>query len=150
MCWRDTVATLAGPRARLSEGVDQEWEGIVARVKLPWAMLGASGIDPEDAWRNVALELGRMRAVQELENSDWTDVDEVVDQVSFVVARDPDGRVWGIVVVPVGNDPAGDTDRWVAVDERPEWVAQVEPLETRDWESLRSAIARRGHPLHRD
>jgi hypothetical protein len=148
--WRDTVTALAGPQGRLSEGPNPEADGLVeVRLDMPGAVFRMPGATPEDAWRIVAHDLGLMRALQVLEDSDWTDVDEFIDQVSFVVARDPTGRVWGIVVASEDSGYAGDLDDFVAIDGRPEWVAYVEPIETRNWESLRSAIALRGRPIRK-
>jgi hypothetical protein len=148
--WRDTVTALAGPEGQLSEGPDPEWEGMVeARLEVPGALLRIPGPTSEDAWRTVALDLGHMRVFQALEESDWTNVDEFIDQASFAVARDPAGRVWGIGVGSEDSDLAGWLDDWAAIDGRPEWVAYVEPIETRNWESLRSAIALRGRPIRK-
>jgi hypothetical protein len=134
----------------LSEEPDPEWDGMVlAQLEVPGALFRMPGPTSEDAWRTIAHSFGQMRVLQAMEDSDWTDVDEFIDQVSFVVARDPAGRVWGIEVVSEGSGLAGDLDRWVAVDERPEWVAYVDPIETRSWESLQSAIARRGRRIQR-
>jgi len=123
--WRDTVTALAGRAGRLPEGPDPEWDGIVFRLDMPGAMFRRSGVDPEEAWRSVAHELGHVRVIQALENSD------------------PDGRrrVHRRGVVRGG---AGSGRARLGI----EWVAYVEPLETRTWESLRSAIARRGRPIH--
>jgi hypothetical protein len=146
--WRDTVTALAGPQGELSEGVDPEWGGnVLAQLGVPGALFRIPGPTSEDAWRSVAHRLGQMRVLQGLEESDWTDVDEFIDEVSFVVARDPAGRVWGIAVASEHSDLAGYLDDWVATDGRPEWVAYVEPIETRSWESLLSAIDRRGRAV---
>lgn len=148
--WRDTVMALAGPQGELSEWVGPEWGGnVLAQLGVPGALFRIPGPTSEDAWRTVALDLGHMRVIQALEDSDWSDVDEFIDEASFVVARDPAGRVWGIGVGFEESDLAGWLDDWVAIDGRPEWVAYVGPIETRNWESLRSAIARRGRPIRR-
>jgi hypothetical protein len=148
--WRDTVTALAGPEGDLSEWVGPEWGGdVLVQVGVPGALFRIPGPTSEDAWRTVAHNLGHMRVLQALEESDWTDVDEFIDEASFVVARDPAGRVWGIGVGSEDYDLVGWLDDWAAIDGRPEWVAYVEPIETRNWELLRSAVAQRGRPIRR-
>lgn len=140
--WRDVVVALAGTEGavRLEDGAD--WDAkYIAEVVAPGLLLRNRGNSEQEAWRGVAHGLGDIRLVQLLEAAGWSDIDEVVDQVTYVAARDLDGALWAIGVA------AGDGDRRRYIESDIEYdgrtfnrVAFVEPIDTRDWGSLKAAL----------
>jgi hypothetical protein len=118
------------------------WDAnVVAEVVVPGGLFRGRGDDEEQAWRSVAHFLGDFRLVQALEAGGWSEVDEVIDQVTFVVARDRDDALWAIGVAARDGDRRGYIESDIEYDDRTfDRVAFVEPIDTRDWTSLSAAL----------
>jgi hypothetical protein len=100
------------------------------------------GRDAEAAWRAVAHAVGDVRLVQSLEAAGWEIVEEVVDETTYVVARDPAGLLWAIGVASSEGDRRSYIERDIGYDDRNfDRVAFVEPLDTRSADSLIAALA---------
>jgi len=77
-----------------------------------------------------------------LETAGWEDLEEVIDETPFIVARDPEGLMWAIGVASSDGDRRGYIELDISRDDRAfDRVAFVEPLETRGPESLIAALA---------
>lgn len=118
---------------------------VVAQVVVPGGLFRSRGDDEEEAWRGVAHSLDDFRLVQVLEAAGWTDIDEVIDQTTYVVARDRDGALWATGVATADGDRrryiAGD----IGSDDRDfDRIAFVEPLDTQDPATLFAAFERAG------
>lgn len=143
--WRDVVAALAGPDAEMAESTtDPKWPGqVVAQLSgsdAGWYRI--PGRDAQDAWRAVAHAVGDVRLVQSLEGAGWEVVEEVIDETTYVVARDPAGLLWAIGVASSDGRRRGYIERDIGYDDRTfARVAFVEPLDTRSPESLTAALA---------
>jgi hypothetical protein len=143
--WRDVVAELAGPDAEMGESTsDPEWRDmIVAELSGPnmgWYRI--PGTDSAAAWRGVAHALGDTRLMQSLEGAGWDIVEEVIDETTYVVARDPDGTLWAIGVASTDGDRRRYIERDIGHDARVfDRVAFVEPLDTRSPDALIEALA---------
>ena len=140
--WRDAVAALAGADGVLTIVDGAEWEAtFVAEVVVPNGFFRGRGDDEEGAWRVVAHTLGDFLLLESLEAAGWTDIDEVIDEVTYVVARDPDGALWAIGVATAGSHRRGYIETDIEFDDRVfDRVAFVEPLDTRDARSLLAAL----------
>jgi hypothetical protein len=140
--WHDVVADLAGADGamRLMDG--SVWDAnVIAEVVVPGGLFRSRGDDEEEAWRGVAHRLGDLRLVQALEAAGWTDIDEVIDQVSYVVARDRDGVHWAIGVAARDGDRRGYIATDIEFDDRDfDRIAFVEPIHTLDKASLIAAL----------
>jgi hypothetical protein len=100
------------------------------------------GRDAQAAWRAVAHAVGDVRLMQSLEGAGWGIVEEVVDETTYVVARDPTGLLWAIGVASSDGDLRGYIERDIGYDGRTFGrVAFVEPQDTRSPESLTAALA---------
>lgn len=141
--WRDVVAELAGADAALSEGVAPElWEGaLVAELVVPGAAFRIPGSSWDEAWANLAHALGDLRLVQSLEAAGWVDIEEMIDETTYVVARDPTGKVWAIGVASSDGDRRGYIERDMRLDARVvDRIAFVEPIETKSAQTLVTAL----------
>ena len=143
--WRAVVAALAGPGAEMAEStMDPKWpRQVVAQLSgsdAGWYRI--AGRDAQAAWRAVAHAVGDVRLMQSLEGAGWEIVEEVVDETTYVVARDPTGLLWAIAVASSDGDRRRYIERDVGYDERTFGrVAFVEPLATGSPESLTAALA---------
>ena len=142
--WREVVEVLAGPDAELVEVVDRDLGGLlVANATLPDALLSGIGETTDLAWRNLAHSLGDFRLVQALESGGWTEIDEVIDQVTYVVARDPDGLLWAIGVAAAASERRGYIQSDLDYDRRDfDRVAFIEPEDALDADTLAAALTR--------
>ena len=144
--WREIVAELAGPGAEMAETTaDPEWRDmVVAELSGPnmgWYRI--PGTDTAAAWRAVAHALGDLRLMQSLEGAGWGIVEEVIDETTYIVARDPDGTLWAIGVASADGDLRGYIERDIGYDDRDfDRIAFVEPLDTRSPDALLAALAR--------
>ena len=140
--WRDVVASISGPDAAMSVTDGAIWDAVViAEIVVPGGLFRSPGNDEDDAWRGIAHRLGDFRVVQLLEAAGWTEIDEVIDQVTYVVARDPDGTLWAIGVASADGDRRGYIESDIEYDDRPIGkVAFIEPIETRDSDTLMAAL----------
>jgi hypothetical protein len=138
--WRDVVVELAGPGAVMSEEAVREgnWT-VLARLEVPGALFQMPAVDSDQAWARVALALADMRLVQSLEAAGWAIVEEVVDESTYVVARDHSGATWAVAVALVQGDRRAAFD--MRLEDRADHLAFVEPLETRDPETLMAALS---------
>ena len=140
--WRDVVVALAGADAVLSvmDGADLD-ANVIAEVVGPDGLFRGRGASEEEAWRGVAHWLADSRLVQVLEAAGWSDVDEVVDETTYVVARDPAGAIWAIGVASADGDRRGYIERDIGYDKRLfDRIAFVEPLDTREPTTLLAAL----------
>ena len=140
--WRDVVRRLAGPDAHLSEGTQTYSDGlveIVAKLERPGAVFRIPGNDPDDAWCRVATELAHMLLGQSLMAAGWEVIEEVIDQSTYLVTRDPSGEVWAVAVGTGHLRAYVEPD--MRSDSRAERVAFVDILETRSPEALMAALA---------
>lgn len=143
--WRDVVVALAGSDAQMAEiTTDAEWpDEVVAQLSgsdAGWYRM--PGQDAQAAWRAVAHAVGDVRLIQSLEGAGWEIVEEVVDETTFVVARDPAGLLWAIGVASSDGDRRGYIERDIGYDDRIfDRVAFVEPLDARSPDSLTAALA---------
>jgi hypothetical protein len=142
LAWRHVVATLAGAGGAMRVMDGAEWDAnVIAEVVVPGGLFRSPGDDEEDAWRVVAHRLGDFRLVQSLEAAGWTDIDEVIDQTTYVVARDPDGSLWAIGVASADSDRRRYIEQDLGYDERRfDRVAFVEPLDTKEPTTLLAAL----------
>ena len=142
--WHDVVAVLAGADGAMSLVDGAHWEAnVVAQVDVPGGLFRSRGDDEEEAWRGVAHSLGDFRLVQLLEAAGWTDIDEVIDQTTYVVARDRDGTLWAIGVATADGDRRGYIASDIGYDDRDfDRIAIVEPLDTQDPATLMAALER--------
>jgi len=143
--WRDVVAVLAGSDAEMAETTaDPEWPDLVV-AQLSGSDAGwyrMPGRDAQTAWRRVAHAVGDVRLMQSLETAGWEDLEEVIDETTFIVPRDPEGLMWAIGVASSDGDRRGYIELDISRDDRAfDRVAFVEPLETRGPESLIAALA---------
>ncbi len=140
--WRDVVAALAGANAAMSVMDGAVWDAnVIAEVVVPGGLFRSRGDDEEEAWRGVAHSLGDFRLVQWLEAAGWTDIDEVIDETTYVVARDPDGALWAIGVAAADGDRRGYIESDIGYDSRAFGkVAFIEPLDARDTAALLAAL----------
>ena len=140
--WRDVVAELADPDSEIGESIAPEWDGmVVAELAMPGAVFRIPGETSELAWRSLAHQVGDVRLIQSLEKAGWDLIEEVVDQTTYVVARDPDGKVWAIGVASPQGDRRGYIESDIGYDERVfDRIAFVEPLDTRDSATLLAAL----------
>lgn len=140
--WREVVAELAGPDAEMSESTtDPEWDDmVVAQLSSNAGWYRIPGQTADEAWARLAHELGDTRLIQALEAAGWTAVEEVIDETTYVVARAPDGTVWGIGVAASDSDRRGYLETDMRRDNRAERIAFVEPLDTRDAATLLAAL----------
>lgn len=141
--WRDVVLALAGPDGTMTLLDPTGWDAnVVAEVNVPGGLFRGRGDDEEQAWRNVAHSLGDFRLVQPLEPAGWSEVDQVIDETTSVVARDPSGALWAIGVASGDGDRRGYIETDIEYDDRSfDRVAFVEPIDTLDWASLSEALA---------
>jgi hypothetical protein len=118
------------------------WDAnVVAEVVVPGGLFRSRGDDEDEAWRGVAHSLGDFRLVQALEAAGWTDIDEVIDETTFIVARDRDGTLWAIGVAADGGDRRGYIETDIEYDDRSfDRVAFIDPLDTRDSGALLAAL----------
>lgn len=140
--WRDVVGELAGPDAAISEGVAPEWEGmVVAELLVPGAAFRIPGPSSDEAWGRLAHALADLRLLQSLEAAGWLVIEEVIDETTYVVARDPNGTVWAIGVASNDGDRRGYIERDIRLDARVvDRIAFVEPIETKSAETLVTAL----------
>ena len=140
--WHDAVAVLAGADGAMRLIDAAGWDAnVVAEVVVPGGLFRSRGDDEEEAWRRVAHRLGDFRLVQALEAAGWTDIDEVIDETTYVVARDPGGTLWAIGVASADGDRRGYIEDDIGFDKRVfDRIAFVEPLETRDAAALLEAL----------
>jgi hypothetical protein len=140
------VAVLAGADGEVTLMDGAVWDAnVVAQVVVPGGLFRSRGDDEEQAWRGVAHSLGDFRLVQVLEAAGWTDIDEVIDQTTFVVARDRDGTLWAIGVATAAGDRRGYIATDIGYDDRDfDRIAFVEPLDTQDPATLLAALDRAG------
>lgn len=148
--WKDVAAELAGPGAALREHPPPpDWSGnVVAEVEvpkplpvLPGSTFQAAGEDREHAWRRIAHDLALHRLVEGLESAGWHSVEEVVDETTYVAARDPAGIWWAIGVASADGDLRGYIERDIAYDNRPIGrVVFIEPIDTLDSDTLFAAL----------
>ena len=103
-------------------------------------LFGIPGIDSAEAWRKLAHQLGDFRLVKALEGAGWVVVEEVIDQATYVVARDPGGTVWAIGVASVNGDRRGYLQWDMDHDDRADRIAFIEPLDTRSPGALMAAL----------
>ncbi len=140
--WRDVVVAIAGPDATLSVTNGAIWAAsVIAEVVVPGGLFRSRGDDEDAALRGIAHRLGDLRLVQALEAAGWSDIDEGIDQVTYVVGRDRDGALWAIGVATRDGDRRGYIETDIEYDDRTfDRVAFVEPIDTRDWASLDAAL----------
>jgi hypothetical protein len=148
--WKDVAAELAGPRATLRERPSPpDWGGkVVAEVELPkllrlwpFATFQAAGADSESAWWRIAHDVAEYRLVETLKAAGWHSVEAVIDETTFVAARDPDGAWWAIGVAALDSDKRGYIERDIGLDDRSfDRIAFIEPLDTRDFGALLAAL----------
>jgi hypothetical protein len=118
------------------------WDAnIAAEVDVPGGLFRSRGDDEEEAWRGVAHSLADFRLVQALEAAGWTDIDEVIDQWTYVIARDRDGALWAIGVAAADGAGRGSIADDIGYDDRDfDRIAFVEPIDTRDAGALLAAL----------
>jgi hypothetical protein len=139
--WREVVEQLAGGDAVLTERFDKALDLFVATAEVPDALLSGMGDTPAQALRRLAHSLGDFRLIRALEGGGWTEIDEVIDEVTYVVARDPIGSLWAIGVATVDGDRREYIQTDIEYDHRTfDRVAFVEPIDARDWGSLNAAL----------
>lgn len=142
--WREVVAELAGPDAEMREtSTDPEWDDmVVTELSAPnagWYRI--PGTDSDAAWGGVAHALGDLRLVQSLEAAGWVVVEEVIDETTYVVARDLNGTLWAIGVASTDGWRRGYIEDAIGNDNRVfDRIAFVEPLDTRDATTLVEAL----------
>jgi hypothetical protein len=141
--WRGVVADLAGPGAKVGQTVTAEWDGmVVAELVVPGAAFRIPGTDEDEAWSRVAHALGDFRLVQSLEAAGWTIVEEVTDETTYVVARDPGDLMWAIGVASADGDRRAYIERDIGYDNRVfNRIAYIEPIDTRSASALTAALA---------
>ena len=144
--WHDVVAVLALADGAMSLIDGANWEAnVVAQVVVPGGYFRSRGADEDEAWRGVAHSLGDFRLVQLLEAAGWSDIDEVIDQTTYVVACDRDGTLWAIGVAAAEGDRQGYIASEIGYDHRDfDRIAFVEPLHTQDLATLSAALGRAG------
>ena len=140
--WRDVVAELGGPDAAMRVMDGTEWDAnVVAELVVPGGLFRSRGDDEDEAWGGVAHRLGDLRLMRSLEAAGWTDLDEVIDETTYVVGRDPDGKLWAIGVAGATSDRRRYIETDIEYDDRTfDRVAFVGPIDTRDWASLERAL----------
>lgn len=163
--WRDVVGDLAGADAQLTESIaddspsaattTQDWATpepypiggwppsgwVVAELAIPGVALRIPGPTSEDAWHSLAHALGDFRLLQALDQAGWEIVDEVIDETTYVVARDPSGTLWAIGVASADGNRRGELNLDIGFDDRTFGrIAFVEPLDTRDAATLLAAL----------
>ena len=140
--WRDVVEILAGPEGAMRMMDAAGWDAnVVAEVVVPGGLFRSRGDHEEEAWRGVAHSLGDFRLVQALEAAGWTEIDEVIDETTYVVARDRDGMRWAIGVAAADGDRRGYIERDIGFDGGAfDRVAFIDPLDTRDSGALLAAL----------
>jgi hypothetical protein len=119
---------------------DGDWT-VMACLEVPGALFQMPAVDSDQAWARVAFALADLRLVQSLGAAGWAIVEEVIDQSTYVVTRDPSGAKWAVAVASVEGDGRAYVEPDMRLDDRAEHVAFVEPLETRDPESLMAALS---------
>ena len=111
------------------------------RSSCPAACSGVAATTKSKPGAAVAHSLGDFRLVQALEAAGWTDIDEVIDQSTYVVARDRDGALWAIGVAAADGDRRGYIETDIGLDGRVfDRVAFIDPLDTRDSGALLAAL----------
>ncbi len=132
--WRDVVAAVAGAEGAMNMMDGAVWDAnVIAEVVVPGGLFRSRGDNEDEAWRGVAHSLGDFRLVQSLEAAGWHIVEEVIDETTYVVARDPAGAMWAIGVASADGDRRGYIERDIGYDKRAfDRIAFVEPLATRE------------------
>jgi hypothetical protein len=147
---REVVAELASPRAVLRERpAPPDWTGnVVAEVELsklllvlPGTTFVAGGDTAEAAWTRIAHDLAAYRLTEAVKAAGWDPVEEVVDETTYVVARDLEGTLWAIGIASTGSDRRGYIERDMGFDERTFGrIVFIEPLDARDSVALFAAL----------
>lgn len=91
----------------------------------------------------MAHGLGQIRLLDSLQAAHWAVIDEVVDETTYVAARDPDGMLWAIGVAEPDSSLRGYIERDMKFDDR--WaeisrVAFAHPLDTMSADRLLPAL----------
>jgi hypothetical protein len=155
--WRDVATELAGPRAVLKERpAPSDWHGdVVAEVELskpipflpllPGDSFMAGGEDSDVAWMRIAHDLADYRLKEALQAAGWNAIEEVVDETTYVVARDPKGTLWAIGIASSDSDRQGYIERDIEFDERTFGrIAVIEPIDARDPAAVFAALGAKG------
>lgn len=136
--WRAIIEQLAGPGAAIQVG---ELSGSVI-VDGPLGHVTVRGRDQAHALRAVAHIVAQARLTVSLQDAGWAIVDDVIDEVTYVVAQDPEGVRWAIGVATSGDDSLEPyLESWMAMERRVRRRAIVDLLETRDAAALMAALA---------
>lgn len=133
---------LAGAHAHIGETVAREWDDmVVAGLAIEGAAYRTPGQTSDQAWGRLAHALGDFRLVQSLEQAGWEVVEELIDETTYIVTRDPNGTLWAIGVASADGDRRGYLERNIGYDDRLfERIAFVEPVDTRDPATLLAAL----------
>lgn len=141
--WREIVLTLADPNSELIVGVAPELDGgSFAQIELPGAHFRIVRDSPDEAMRALAYDLADLRLAQSLEAAGWTDIDDVIDQSTYVVARDLEGTVWAIGAASRDDDRRAYIEPDMRRDRLAERIAFVEPLDTATAQGLTATLLR--------
>lgn len=141
--WREIVLTLADPDSELIEGVARDLEGRnFAQMELPGAYFRIVRDSPDEAMRALAYALADLRLAQSLEAAGWTDINDVIDQCTYVVARDLEGTVWAI------GAASQDDDRRAYIE--PDMGGTVLPSELLSWSRSTQRPHKHSQPRCRD
>jgi hypothetical protein len=141
--WRTTALTLAGPDAELHEDIPPQFneQAFAIELAMPGAYFRREGADPEDAFRSLAHAIAGVRLLESLEAAGWTDIDEVIDETTYVVARDPSGTTWAIGVASSDGMRRHYLEPDMERDGRAERIAFVEPVDTASPSALLGALS---------
>jgi hypothetical protein len=108
---------------------DLVWEvSIGSRWRGPYFM--SRGETRAEARWKVIESVALNRLMEHFQHLGWTDVDDYIEQgVEFVMARDPNGVMWG--VAPYGDDPDSRRDLLERI-EREEVTDRAAAIDYRD------------------
>lgn len=139
--WRELVLHLAGPAAQVRETADSATGKVVIQAVIQEAAFTIIQDDEEAAWGMLAYQLADLRLAQSLEAAGWTILDQVVDETTYVVAREPNGDVWAIGVSATGDGRRPYLERDMRLDTRPARLGFVDPWTARDQEAVVAELA---------
>lgn len=143
--WREVVARLAGPDSHLKLIDPTGWDAnVVAEVDSTSGLFRGRGNDEDEAWLGVAHSLADYLLWQALEDAPgWSEVDNVIDETTYTVARDPAGALWAIGAAASGAGRRAYIERDMATDGRAfDRTAFIEPIDTLDTASVLAALVR--------
>jgi len=139
--WRDLAIELAEPQAIIRETVPNERGSTIAvECIVPGAVFKLPGEAGGDPWPRLAYDLAALRLVESLARAGWRIVDEVIDETTYVVAEEPGGTIWAIGVSAPNDDIRAYLETDMALEERADRFAFVDPIDTRSPYDLMAAL----------